>query len=192
MDMPGKIPGGIEVKHFVEIRKFLEQILKQLKSTGARRVVTRLNNSDSALPAPHFIGIVEDNDLRKLRIGRNEPDAGLFRFGDDNPSKVYSETVSNPEGEIITRYWKGTDYAEKGGNAKALGHEIGCDYQRFVAIRVPVGGDKYQQVGTITVGFMKNPASPRVQKIMKKWAQDPKSKYVKFLKANFTLGGPTF
>ncbi|MGH7845575.1 MAG: hypothetical protein ACREQW_10455 [Candidatus Binatia bacterium] len=190
--MARSIPGGIEVKNFVQIRKFLEQILKELKSAGAKRVVTRLNNSNSAQPAPHFVGIVEDGDLRKLRLGRNEPDAGLFRFGDDNPSKVYNETVSNPEGEIGRRNWKGRDYAEKGGNAKALGHEIGCDYQRFIAIRVPVAGGQHQHVGTITVGFMKDPSSPRVQTVMKKWAQNPKSKFVKFLKDNFALGGPTF
>jgi hypothetical protein len=192
--MPGKIPGGITVENFVDVRNYLLQILSELKaaSTGAWRVVTRLNNSDSSEPAPYFVGIVEDNNLVKTRTARNEPDAGLFRFGDDNPSKVYNETVSNPTGKMIQRNWKSKDYEEKSGNAKALGHEVGCDHQRFIAIRVPVAGGKHQHVGTITVGFKNNPASPRVQAIMKKWAQHPNSEFVKYLRANFSLNGPKF
>jgi len=189
--MPGKIPGSITVKNFVEIRGFLEQILKELETTGAKRVVTRLNSSDSMKPDPYFVGIVEDSELVKRRTGWNEPDAGLFRFGDANQSKVYNETVSNPTGKMIRRNWS-KDYAEKSGNAKALGHEVGCDHQRFIAIRVPVGGRKHQQVGTITASFKNNPASPRVEAIMKKWAQHPNSEFVKYLRANFILNGPKF
>jgi hypothetical protein len=48
--MPGKIPGGITVQNFVKIRGFLEQILKELETAGAKRVVTRLNSSDSIKP----------------------------------------------------------------------------------------------------------------------------------------------
>ena len=190
--MPGKIPGSITVEIFVKIRGFLGQILKELEATGAKRVVTRLNRSDSTKPAPYFVGIMEDSELVTRRAARNEPDAGLFRFGDDNPSEVYNETVCNPPGKMIQRNWKTKDYEEKSGNAKALSHEIGCDYQRFIAIRVPVAGDKHQNVGTITVGFKNNPASPRVQAIMKKWAQDPNSEFVKYLRANFILNGPKY
>ena len=190
--MPGKIPSGITVKNFVKIRGFLEQILKELETTGAKRLVTRLNSSDSIKPAPYFIGIVEDSELVKRRTAWNEPDAGLFRFGDDNPSKAYNETVSDPTGKMIRRNWRGNDYAEKSGNAKALGHEVGCDYQRFIAIRIPVGDGKHQHVGTITVSFKNNPASPRVESIMKKWAQHPNSEFVKYLRANFILNGPKF
>ena len=189
--MPGKIPGSITVKNFVKIRGFLEQILKELKTTGAKRVVTRLNSSDSTKPAPYFIGIVEDSELVKRRTAWNEPDAGLFRFGDDNPSMVYSETVCDPTGKMIQRNWS-KDYAEKSGNAKALGHEVGCDYQRFIAIRVPVEDGKHQHIGTITVSFKNNPASPMVESIMKKWAQHPNSEFVKYLRANFILNGPKF
>ena len=189
--MPGRIPGSINVKNFVKIRGFLEQILKELETSGAKRVVTRLNSSDSIEPRPYFVGIVEDSELVKRRTAWNEPDAGLFRFGDDNPSNVYNETVCNPTGKMIQRNWS-KDYAEKSGNAKALGHEVGCDYQRFVAIRVPVGDGKYQHAGTITASFRNNPASPRVESIMKKWAQHPNSKFVKYLKANFILNGPKF
>ena len=128
----------------------------------------------------------------KRRIEWNEPDAGLFRFGDDNPSKVYNETVSNPTGKMIRRNWRGKDYAEKSGNAKALGHEAGCDYQRFIVIQVPAGDGKCQHVGTITVSFKNNSASPQVESIMKKWAQNPNSQFVKYLTANFILNGPKF
>jgi len=190
--MRGKIPGSITVKNFVKIRGFLEQILKELATAGAKRVVTRLNSSDSIKPAPYFVGIVEDGELVKRRTEWNEPDAGLFRFGDDNPSKVYNEAVCNPTGKMIRRNWKGKDYAEKSGNAKALGHEVGCDYQRFIAVQVPAEDGKSQNVGTITVSFKNNPASPTVESIMKKWAQNPNSQFVKYLRANFILNGPKF
>jgi hypothetical protein len=65
--------GSITVKNFVKIRGFLEQILKELETTGAKRVVTRLNSSDSIKPAPYFIGIVENRELVKRRIAWNEP-----------------------------------------------------------------------------------------------------------------------
>lgn len=68
----------ITMKNFVKIRGFLEQILKELETTGAKRVVTRFNSSDSIKPAPYFIGIVEDSELVKRRTAWNEPDAGLF------------------------------------------------------------------------------------------------------------------
>lgn len=37
---------------------------------------------------------------------------------------MYNETVSDPTGKMIQRNWS-KDYAEKSGNAKALGHEVG-------------------------------------------------------------------
>ncbi|SRR5712692_316224 len=190
-----KIPGGITVDHFVQVRKFLEQVLAELKArgTGAKRVVTRLNDSESSGPAPYFVGIIEDQDLVQERVRRNEPDAGLFRFGDDNPSKVYDETVSVPSGRIIERNWD-RDRHEKKKGAQTLGHDIGCKHQRFIAIRIPLGS-QHQHVGTITVGFEQDPGPQmaQIQAIMTKWAQDAhNSDFIKYLKDNFTLNGPKF
>ena len=193
--MPGNIPGGITVDDFSHITSFLRQILTDLQSegTGAKRVVSRLNNSTRNSPAPIFVGIVEDDELRKKREAQNKPDTGLFRFGDDNASTVYDDTLNDPAGEIIARNWD-QDRGEKSSHARKLGIEIGCNHQRFIAIRLPVA-NQHQHVGTITVGFDRDPSPHKtaVEKIMKKWARaDQNSAYVKFLKDNFNLGGPTF
>ncbi len=185
------IPGGITLDHFVKITELLKQVLAELEPAGAKRVVTRLNDSRSSEPDPYFVGIVEANELVRSRVRSNQPDPGLFRFGDANPSKVYNETVSHRLGKVIRRNWKTKHYDEKKGTAKALGHEAGCDHQRFIALRIPLGQGRHQNVGTLTVGFKKNPSS-RVEAIMKRWAQNPKSEFVTYLRNTFGLNGPTF
>lgn len=198
-----KIPGEIDIKNFAAITRNLDSILKELKSkrTGAKRVVTRLNDSLKETPKPYFLGIVEDQELVRLRRQRNEPDAGLLRFADDNPSVVYDQTVNDSAGRIIARNWK-TDSAEKTKytddkvslHARSLGSTVGCDHQRFIAIRIP-DGSKHKNVGTITVGFKEDPApnQAKVEEIMKKWAQDAeKSPLIKYLTKTFALNGPSF
>jgi hypothetical protein len=195
MDMPGKIPGGITVEDFSKITGFLRQILTELQSegTGAKRVVSRLNNSLRNNPDPIFAGIVEDTELTKQREAQNKPDTGLFRFGDDNKSKVYDDALNDPSGNVIRRNWD-QDRGEKSSHARRLGIDVGCNHQRFIAIRVPVG-NQHQHVGTITVGFDRDPTGHEsaIEKIMKKWARsDQNSAYVKFLTDNFNLSGPKF
>ena len=187
-----EIPGGITVDHFVKVTELLKRVLRELEPAGAKRVVTRLNDSRSNEPDPYFVGVVEAADLVRVRVRSNQPDPGLFRFGDPNPSKVYNEAVSHRTGKVIQRDWsKPVHYDEKKGSAKALGHEAGCDYQRFIAVRIPVGNRRHQNVGTLTVGFKRNP-SRRVEAIMKRWAQNSKSDFVTYLRSTFRLNGPTF
>ena len=198
-----RIPGDIDVKNFEQITKHLGDILKELqdRGTGAKRVVTRLNDSLASTPKPYFLGIVEDDELTRIRKGKNEPDPGLLRFADDNPSVVYDQTVNEASGAIVSRNWQ-SDKAEKSKytdakiplHARSLGPNIGCQHQRFIAIRV-ADGSKQKNVGTITVSFKEDPTAHKnqVEEVMKKWAQDGnKSALIKYLTQNFQLNGPTF
>ena len=192
------IPGEIDIKNFEQITKHLQDILKELKdaNTGAKRVVTRLNDSTKNTPSPYFLGIVEDADLVAQRKSKNEPDPGLLRFADDNPSDVYNETVNEPLGRIINRNWQ-QSIAEKQKypHHRALGPNIGCQHQRFIALRVDAGQGKKKNAGTITVSFWQDPTphAADVERIMKKWAQDEsQSRFLKYLTQTFQLGGPIF
>ena len=194
--MPVDIPGGLqENPHLGDIKGFLQRILVELTAagTGARRVVSRLNRSDSNGAAPVFVGVVEDNDTIALRIQQGVPngDVGKMRFKDVNESTVYEHTVKNAAGTIVSRHWNGAS-SEKKPRAQHMGKKANCLHQRFIAIRIPVG-NQHQHVGTITVGFGQdpNPHIPDIQRIMKNWAQSAQSDYVKHLKNTFNLNGPT-
>jgi len=193
-----RIPGGITLDHFSNIRNIQVEILTDLeiRRTGAKRLVNRLNNSERNDPSPVFVGIIEDKDVSNTREQRNEPDPGLYRFGDDNYSVIYKETVSDPLGNILERDWNPTkDYYEKSGTAaKALTFESGLMYQRFIAIRIREA-EKIRSVGTLTVAFDKNPVGQTMEVVrdrMKFYAQSLDSPLVKYLQNTFRLGGPTF
>jgi hypothetical protein len=198
--MPADIPGGLQDPHFYAIKGFLHTILNELraKETGARRVVTRLNRSNQAQPSPIFVGVVEDDAITDLRRqqGHAPPhgDVGKDRFNkrDPNPSVVYSETVNDATGAIKQRTWNGQS-SEKTPGAKQMGKSANCTFQRFIAIRIPVG-NQHRHVGTLTVGFDQDPTGQKmadVERTMKDWAQRDQSEFVKYLKDTFNLNGPT-
>jgi hypothetical protein len=196
---PIEIPNDLqENPHFFAIKGFLHSLLNELVASGteAKRVVSRLNDSSKDTPAPVFVGVVEDEEITRLRRGQQHPhqngDVGIKRFkADKNPSIVYEKTLTNPAG-VQKRDWSGADIQEKnpggGRNPKSLGPTANCKFQRFIAIRVG-----RQHVGTITVGFANDPTQQenKIQQIMQKWAQDQNSEYIKYLRATFKLNGPT-
>lgn len=195
------IPQDLQANHYTKIRGFLGQILKQLKArgTGAKRVVSRLNRSDRQDPAPVFVGVLEDSGCSEIRKEQGYPrsgDVGRLRFKDENPSKVYAEALNDPQGAIRTRDWNSPGHDREKREApgsKSMGVRAGCVHQRFIAIRIPDQAG-HCHVGTITVGFCKNPSRRQereVEKILRHWSQED-SKYVQYLKDNFTLNGPTF
>jgi hypothetical protein len=199
---PVKIPAGLQDSHFFAIKGFLHTILNELrfKQTGARRVVTRLNDSDEALASPVFIGVVEDDAITDVRRqhGHAPPhgDVGKLRFKDKNPSQVYKDTVNNPTGAIVSKHWNGDQPQPiPGGNPRGLGKKATCVHQRFIAIRI-ADGAQHRHVGTITVGFTEPPPDAqqmaKVKQTMEDWAQKAQSDYVKYLKDTFILNGPTF
>ena len=193
-----KIPADLRCDpHYTEIREYLVKILGDLRTTGARRVVCRINKSDIDEPAPVFAGIVEveDNEVRVRRAKKNQPDQGLYRFTDDNPSVVYNETVSKSKpGQVVWRDWREQlpekQHGKRYHSAKALCYlQSGLRYQSFLAIRV---GGRF--VGTVTLAFPEAPkgkVKTEVEQKMKKWAQTD-SPLVEYLQSTFRLGGPTF
>lgn len=186
-----KIPGGITVEDFIWIRDCLRGILKE---AGARQANVRLNETGEIAPHPFFVGWVGDAELEAARIRKNDPDPGLFRFGDDNYGKIYNETVSDGSGAIKERDWRRRGLGEKSMAAKNLAQEAGVLYQKFIGILVDQG-DLRRCIGTLTVGFAHKPNGRnkgRTESVMKKWAQDPRSKLVSFLKNNYELGGPIY
>src|SRR5262249_51128031 len=103
---PIMIPGGLqENPHFFAIKGFLHSLLTELlaNGTGAKRVVSRLNDSNLATSAPVFVGVVEDEEVTGRRRGLPHPhqngDVGIRRFKTDtNPSIVYGAALNDPQG----------------------------------------------------------------------------------------------
>ena len=187
-----KIPGGITPEEFMAVRKFLLLILKQ---SGSNQVIMRLNKTGERNPHPVFVGWVQDDALVKTRTqnDKNQPDPGLFRFGDTNYSKVYHETVYSGRGVIKERSWEQSD-AEKDDHAKSLGPKAGVQYQRYIGIAVGDGKSR-RCVGTVSVGFFRKPNTVRIKKridpVLRSWAVGADSDLIKLLKNNFAVGGPS-
>ncbi|HEY3305528.1 MAG TPA: hypothetical protein VGL70_18550 [Candidatus Binatia bacterium] len=183
-----KIPGGITAEDFIRIRDCLREILKE---AGAKQANLRLNESAEEGPHPFFVGWVGDKDVEKKIRDRNDPDPGLYRFGDDNYATVYKDTISDRRWAIQNRDWC-RNLAEKSMTAKGIAPKSGVMYQKFIGILVK-NGSKRRCVGTLALGFASRPSGrthSKVEKIMKSWARDPRLKLVQFLRDNFELGGP--
>ncbi len=193
------IPDGLVAHHHNDARKWLGQIFAELQKalsvkpgSGAIRVTSRLNASETKKAVPVWIGTYEDKVVRTAR----RFDAGEVRFGQSNRSKVYEETVNDKAGNVHYRDWT-TSLPEKTENGygpgQAYGPREGFMYQLFIALRKEPKDGKHQHVGTITVGFKNKPDRKKVDPIMKHWAnEDEGSDYVKYLRKTFNLGGPVF
>ena len=186
-----KIPGGITAENFVTIRGYLVQIRDQL---NAKAVILRLNRTGETNPWPVFVGWVEDNVSAQKRVAgdNNEPDPGLFRFADTNPSKVYNETVAatvagpgGPNPGPQSRNWA-APYTEKDDASKALVPTAGGTYQRYIGVKVAG-----RCAGTLSVAFQAQPADlSSIDGVLTSWATSSSSPLVTFLQNNFDLGGP--
>lgn len=188
----GNIPDGLMDRHYWEIKRYLEQVLDDLRSKGAKRVTSRLNCSNTVHAIPVWVGTVEDRDIETQR----RFDVGLVRFGRINRSKVYSEAIKDTLWNGVERDWS-HELPEKTvdgyGPGQAYGPQARCMYQVFFALRVKQKDGRFRHLGTLTAGFEKKPNKDEVdeiKKIMKTWAGE-KSEYVNYLGENFNLGGPT-
>ena len=190
-----KIPGGITPEDFLAIKNCLLQILNDadLQQAGVKQVIMRLNKTDEDTPWPVFVGWVQDDQLAQTRVQNNEPDPGLFRFADDNRSKVYNETLAmTSQPAFNERVWGspyGTPYVEKTQIAKALGPEAGAKYQRYMTI---VAGGR--RAGTLSVGLLTDtkPSTATINSIdqaLIRLASGSQSPVVTLLQ-DFALGGP--
>lgn len=185
-----RIPGSITLDDFREIRNRLARIRDD---TGADIVNMRLNSTDIDRPAPVFVGWVESDRIKEIRAQRNEPDPGLYRFGDTVAAREYDETL-NAKGAMKERDWT-VEVTKKSGEQKALVLKAGVVYQKLIGIVVHQGNGR-RCVGTLNFGFSGTPdqarqKAERVNNVIENWAREG-SDLVKFLKSNFELGGPTF
>lgn len=192
--MPKTIPGDIEPEDFIQIRNHLENCLKQIAATGSQVlwVSCRLNESGEKNPSPYFVGWVENKETRDERIRRNDPDPGLYRFGDDHYSEIYEECLNKPNSvigidEAAHQIIGNRDRMRWLAGAKSLSVKAGAKYRMSIAIKVD-----NQYVGTLNAGFSNDPANS-VDSIMVEWAQNSsKSKLVQYLKQpQYDFGGPT-
>jgi hypothetical protein len=181
-----KIPSGITADDFIEIRNLLRQVLND---AGARAVVMRLNKTGETWPCPIFVGWVEDDALAQRRIqDTNEPEPGLFRFGDSNYSKMYNETVSADPGVATEKRW-GPPYTDKDDQSKTLLSSADVYYQRYMGIVTGQGADR-RCAGTLSVALSERPDdTSSLDQVLNNWAVDSKSPLVQFLQDHFVLGG---
>jgi hypothetical protein len=188
------IPGGITLEDFVKIREILRKILDE---TGAEIVNMRLNKTGKANAAPVFVGWVENERVKNLRLQRNEPDPGFSRLGDTVAAKEYEETlnrtVKDQKPAILDRDWCDRLH-EKSPEQKALVPRSGVMYQKLIGIVVDQGGVLHC-VGTLNFGFKKptDAQKSNVERFIEGLAQGENSELSKYLKQefDFEFGGPT-
>lgn len=178
------IPGGITPEHFLDIRKYLSDILEK---THAMAVNMRLNETGTIHPAPVFVGWVESQDLARKRASANRPDPGLFRFADTIRSKEYTETVL-ARGAIRERDWR-VQISQKSSDQKKDLPASGVMYQKLIGIMINQRGVR-RCVGALNLGFSRKPDGKVLQnaeKVMKFYAKNPRSELITFLSNNFEL-----
>lgn len=206
--MKKAIPGGITPEHFMEIRRYLLTILEQLTprpapsdltDKGALEVNMRLNDTDAGeTSSPVFAGWVENDISVAQREQENDADPGLYRFGDENWSVIYDETLRAGRGVFKERDWH-RQFGEKTSGAKGTAKKRGVNYQKFIGIIVPDPTDnsptRSRCVGTLVTGYSERPTGgtqAHIESIMRHWAVNSDSPLVKYLQNNFRLSGPTF
>lgn len=192
--MAKKIPAGITPEDFMKTRDLLNGVLEALNKAAANGggplwVSCRLNETGRNDPSPFFVGWVEDKETRDQRVLRNDPDPGLYRFGDDYYSQIYEECVRKPGVIVAIDEVAQKIVGQKGqmhwiSGAKSLSLKAEAKHRRSIAIQVD-----NRCVGTLNAGFSDDPGTS-VNKTMESWAQDSKSQLVQYLKKEFELGGP--
>jgi hypothetical protein len=212
--MAKRIPEGITPDDFNTIRKLLGDFRDKI---GASQVSMRLNESDEEDHGfSYFVGFVQDDATRKKGEDLGFPDPGLFRFGDDVPSKEYRETVKRTlefsarktASPFVERDWSTinvsagkypNEYKKKGLGSKNIDVHTGVHYRKYIGILVDGiknnGSSASRCVGMLGVGFPSKAAAQAVRDLddqIKNWAQTPGtgSSLIKYLRDAFELGGP--
>lgn len=212
--MAKKIPEGITPEGFMEIRNLLKGILTEI---GASQISMRLNESNEEDHSfSYFVGFVQDDATNQKREELGIPDPGLFRFGDDVPSKEYADTikatvdfinnrVNNP---FVERDWSSINisaknfppaYKKKAMGSKGIDVHTGVHYRKYTGILVDgikVNGSNTRRcVGMLGVGYPSKASAQAVRNLdgkIKDWAQaaGTASGLVSYLRNTFELGGP--
>ncbi|TAK01729.1 hypothetical protein EPO44_08875 [bacterium] len=194
--MARMIPGEITLDEFREIRDCLVKVLTALKSAAQGAdpiwVSCRLNESDVKDPSPYFVGWVEDTKAKDERVRRNDPEPGLYRFGDDYYSQIYEECLKNPVtvigiNEVDQKIIGKTDRMLWLSGARSIAFKSGGRYRRSIAIKV---GNRC--VGTLNAGFRNDPGAG-ADGTLKDWAENRGKDLITCLNGlDLNFGGPTF
>jgi hypothetical protein len=198
--MPVNIIEGITLAHFIVISDHLTAILKEL---GASQVSMRLNESrrngaEPGVGSPYFdfsyfVGSVQDEATANARKALYMPDPGLFRFGDNVPSKEIREAVTkavlgNVNDLFATRGWPNVQSTQKKGmGSRGMGRESGLTLQKYIGIKI---NDRC--VGTLGVSFSATPNIAAVEANIRDWAREPGNPrtLIDYLRNTFNLWGP--
>jgi hypothetical protein len=109
-----------------------------------------------------------------------------MRFGDTHPSKLYSDCLKTPLGEVVKRKWE-RDGRPLDKSYQQLGPNLyGETDRRSVPITV-----NNRCVGTLNAAFLGDPGENRqLEKTLIEWAQTSKSPLVKYIGKHLDVSGP--
>jgi hypothetical protein len=197
-----KIPVDVTFEHYLAVRSILQHVLQDLEQSvgnAPKWVSCRLNQTNEVDAKPFFLGWVENDSLKSVRMAANQPDPGLFRFLDDVAADTYSSSLKSPT-DVKRQDWKGTRSRPTKPPVKeelylylAPGHDCGYfglqkdnEICRF-SIAIKASG---RYVGTLNTGLSQDPGNALNGK-MKSWGQSDTSELVQYIKNEFALGGPS-
>jgi hypothetical protein len=169
----------------------LVAVLKRIKAVeglSARIlwVSCRLNRSGTQ-DSPVFVGWVEDIGAVNLRVERRRPYSPVeIRFGDTHPSRLYSQCLKTPLGEVVPRHWGQPHKADP--SSQRIGEIFyGETHRRSIPIKI---SNVY--VGTLNAAFSGDPtrSDKEIKNVLIEWAQGEKSALVKYIKDNLDYSGP--
>ena len=191
-----RIPVDVSFEHYMGVKSILEHALQDFERTigyEPKWLTCRLNQSGTtSTDDAYFLGWVENQSLREIRIGLDKPDPGLFRFMDPVHGDTYRKTLASPT-KILRQSWAGSTrgalpplkelklYRDRGFYSMTSGCET-C--RQSTAIKV-----ENRYVGTLNTGLSKDPGGALDDKFME-WSQSATSELVQYLKNEFNLGGP--
>ncbi len=191
-----RIPEGVTFEHYMAVRSILQHALQDLELTAGyepKWITCRLHQTGKTETTDaFFLGWVENEALRDIRIGLSKADPGLFRFMDPVRGDTYKNTLNAPT-QIFKQKWAPESkrtlinqpplklYLSNGFYQLPSNNEI-C--RLSIAIKV---NNRY--VGTLNTGLSKDPGSALNNKMIE-WSQGATSELVQYLKNEFNLGGP--
>jgi hypothetical protein len=192
-----RIPVEVSFEHYMAMRSILQHALQDIELTAGyepKWLTCRLNRSGTAdTQDAYFLGWVENQSLRDIRIGLDKPDPGLFRFLDPVHGDTYRTALKNPT-QILWQEWQhghGRAGAPRQQPLKLFQDNgfyqltSGCEIcRRSIAIKVD---SRY--AGTLNIGLSSDPGDALDDKL-KIWGQHATSELVQYIKNEFNLGGP--
>lgn len=193
-----KIPVDVTFEHYLAVKGILQHVLEDIEATVGRApkwISCRLNKSGATAPKPYFLGWVENEALRTIRVKSKNPDPGLFRFLDDVEADTYSNSLKDPA-HVKRQYWRVLPARKPNPPLKEelylylpRGHfKLPKNYE-VCRLSVAIKANKCY-AGTLNIGLTRDPGSALNRK-MKEWGQSSTSELVQYVKNEFSLGGPT-